>query len=306
MVAKAELSSLARRRGSLFVAGDPRIPVWAKIANDKKWSDPNHHDHMSNKIRLVWSNPAHRARVSEKLRGHATSAETRKKIAEKKKARFASLDARFQRSKEQGGIMQVALPLFLRGARVEDVMNLCDAPREQVENCLRKLRKSGLIKRPTAEETKLLMRKSMLGVRKKVSERSRNPEQALSIGFAKKLIQNGFISNNILYWNRLNDLFSKGKKALPDEFSDRLRLEVAYFAAVRAKKGDMRAFSNYRRIGKQIYDNWFEHSLTEEEKFIINSIVKGPRITEIDAQYRTLCTQFPIGVRIEIIKPQKT
>lgn len=92
------------------------------------------------------------------------------------------------------------------------------------------------------------------------------------LDFVKKLYEAGFVTVDLTNWQELHKLYNQHGRELPQSFADRIRLEV-FCIGVRAllEKGREKGgviLAEYARLGREVDEEWFKNSLSQEQKFI--------------------------------------
>lgn len=268
---------------------------------------------VSDLMRFNWANPRWREERIDALRNHPVSDETKKKIREAITGRRHTDESKRKMSLERGGRAIRGYPLFLRGASVEDVVQIAGIDRKKVKYLRDDLRKRGKLKRPTKEEQRLARRKSHLGKKRTSHGREYTPEQVKSIAFAKKLLKAGLITEDLTYWIKLNEIAQKQGKVLPKDFSESLRMEAYLAAKMKASENNLSLLRLLYRLGEQVDYDWFQ-GLRHEAFFRrdkINNHVgqNGHKMSTFDAEkYSSLTQKFveSIGSADLSLKSKKT
>lgn len=97
-----------------------------------------------------------------------------------------------------------------------------------------------------------------------------------NIDFARELLRQGLISEDLTYWRSLVLHYRNNKRNFPASFFDMLRLEVFYKGIQEAKRGDLTLINLYRNTGYMIGSAGFDTSLADEEDFVAGLIDEKP------------------------------
>lgn len=224
-------------------------------------------------MRNRWKqDPVYRKKMLENLRGRPVSEETRKKMREANKGRPRTEEYKRRMSLERGGVKVRAYPLLLRGGSVREVALITELSTTQVENLRDVLRKRGQLLRPTKEQEREAKRRAHLGKPRNKHGKEYTDNQQNSFLFARRLQEEGFFTEDLSSWDALNFLYKEAGRKLPDNFADRLILEVFYRARLSAEKGDFNILDAYIRIENQIGSAWFDEGFTSERLFIRDAL----------------------------------
>ncbi len=161
------------------------------------------------------------------------------------------------------------LPLFLRGGKVEDIANLTGYHSALIRKAIERLDKKGLLS--LKEEC---IETNFQGVQK---DSATEDDEDYCLVMARRLISQGFLSDNLSSWEELHRLYRSYQRSLPS-FVERIILEVFLMARKQAKNmNDRRLLESYISIGEEVDKEWFENSsLNEEQFFITNHLVLIP------------------------------
>lgn len=212
-------------------------------------------ERVSARMKAQWNDPEYRRQRSE-----IVSANNRK--------RTISEETRAKISETKGGVRNRCLPLLLRGASVDDVLQLTSFKRNQIESLIDSSREKGILRRPTEEETRRAARKAHLGRPKGNKERNYSEEQKYAILLARHFCEEGHITKDLTYWDQLHEIYRRGRRELPESFVDQLRLEVFLAARTDIEKGDMTLIIAYGNLGNNVDTKWFGSSLVLDEEFV--------------------------------------
>lgn len=106
-----------------------------------------------------------------------------------------------------------------------------------------------------------------------------NTDQQKSILFAKKLLEERIIGEDITYYNELQKLYRTNKRELPKDLVERLRLEAFLRARIGVKGEDYGLLDRFFAIGKSIDPEWFSKSnnntYKDDQSFIRDRLNKG-------------------------------
>lgn len=199
----------------------------------------------------------HRENISRSKRGNPSS--------------LKSFEERERVSTTKGGIMGEVYSLHQRAWDSEDIIQL-GYERRKVTNAFARMRKSGLIRRPSEEDKMRIMQKS--------HKKSYDPGDRMSSEFARKIIDSKMYPQNLECFEELKDLYLNSLRTLPPTPSELLRLEVFLKAVQAAKTGNRTLLAEYNRIGRETDPKWFELSLADEEDFIIDTCEREPRLAD--------------------------
>lgn len=89
-----------------------------------------------------------------------------------------------------------------------------------------------------------------------------------SLIFARKLLEEGFITSDLSYWANVNELYKNSDRTMPDNFSQKLRLEILLRGLFELKAGNPKILIKYYKLGREIDDQWFKEIFAEEEGFV--------------------------------------
>lgn len=103
-----------------------------------------------------------------------------------------------------------------------------------------------------------------------------------SIDFAKGLLSQGLISEDLTDWKFLISSYRKSGRKFPASFFDMLRLEVYCRGIREALEGDMKSLNLYTDTGYVIYRLDFDKSLADEEDFVASLMCKTPEVANVD------------------------
>lgn len=165
---------------------------------------------VSKRMKVKWDDPKYRSQMSQI-------------IGDNNRKRTFSEEMRVRASEKRGGVRNRCFPLLLRGASIDDVSQLTSFKRNQVESLLSDLRKKGILRRPTKEETRKAARKAHLGRPKGSKERNYSEEQKHAILLARRFCEEGYITKDLSYWNQLHEIYRRSKRELPESFADQAK-----------------------------------------------------------------------------------
>lgn len=243
-----------------------------RLENRKGGMSRIKHPLMSDSMRARWKDKVYReARLAE-LRGRPVSEETRKKIRKAQEGRRRTEEYKRRMSLERGGVRVRAYPLLLRGGAVAEVALITGLSATQVGSLRDALRKRGQLPRPTKEQESEAKRRAHLGKPRNQHGKEYTNNQQNSFLFARRLQEEGFFTEDLSSWDALNVLYKEAGRKLPDNFADRLILEVFHKARLSAEKGDFNILDAYIRIENQVGSAWFDGGFTSERLFIRDAL----------------------------------
>lgn len=168
-------------------------------------------------------------------------------------------------NKERAKIQPTVYPFALRDFPLDEITSITGFSVKQVERAIAGFRdkgeENGGLRRPLREETIARKIHTVTGV-KRGAPRQYTSDQLKTFALVKKLQETGLITNDLLNWNELTDLYSEHERPMPKDFASRLALEV--FFTMR-KAGTPARYTN---IGHQVDRVWFKTAFQEEEDFI--------------------------------------
>lgn len=100
------------------------------------------------------------------------------------------------------------------------------------------------------------------------SSQDKDRKSKESIDFARELLREGLISEDLTAWRSLVLHYRNNKRNFPASFFDMLRLEVFYKGIQEARRGDLTSINLYRNMGFKIDSAGFDASLADEEDFV--------------------------------------
>lgn len=224
-----------------------------------------------------WNNPTWVAHAMEALRGHKTSEEARRKIGDKNRQKYSTLEARREISLKKGGSFIKAYPLLIRGASVQDVINIAGMHRAQVEGVINRMKLNGEIKKPTKEEESQAKHRARLN-----NDRIRQDSDFAKLtkessAFAKDLFGNGFIHDDLNSWRLLNHIYKEDNRYFPADlgFGGKIILEAFLNARRLTYSGDRSLLESYHALGELIGGESFD-KLTPEHLYITKTLKDRP------------------------------
>ncbi len=176
---------------------------------------------------------------------------------------------------ESAKVKRAGLPLLLRGARVEEVIGVTGWTQRQTESLVGGLRRQGILLRPTKDEERFRKKRAHLGKPKSSHGREYTAEQKKAFVLAKKFLDAGFIGKDTFFWQSLHEMYARQERKLPEDFADKLRLEVFLVARTQVEDGNKKLLNNYIRLGSEVDYDWFGSSLIEEQRFITDTVRKN-------------------------------
>ena len=101
----------------------------------------------------------------------------------------------------------------------------------------------------------------------------KSPHEINSLSFARMAFMEGLIDSEGSAWHQLKELYRSEGRELPQNFYDRLRLEV-FLKARLALSGEygQSVLATYFELGRKIDDIWFGRSLQDHEDFTAENI----------------------------------
>lgn len=118
------------------------------------------------------------------------------------------------------------------------------------------------------------------GQPKRLADRQVSDDQKKSILLAKALYETGLITEDTSYWDRLHGFYSQYQRSLPEDFYQKLALEVFLSARIKLQEGNPDLFTTYRDISKDLLPT----SLIPELKFI-SSLTNNTNAVEESGDY---------------------
>jgi hypothetical protein len=194
--------------------------------------------------------------------------------SEEAKQKISKANAGKRKPKEsveaQSKVWRVVKPLFMRDALVGEVVEITGFTREQVRNAFysrtnrpdwNKLDEERYYSPEKQQERR---RRSHEGIPRKAQDRPQPTNDELHTRqFARDLLVNGFITDNLWYWDRLGMLYQHARRSLPTKFAQRIKVEAFFTASLHLASGRSDVFDEYSRIAQES-----EISKGEEETFI--------------------------------------
>lgn len=169
-------------------------------------------------------------------------------------------------------VWNIARSLVLRGAIPAEIGDLTELSVRQAQNATNRPRL--LFADEDYENRKAERRRRADRARARRRERLISESEQNSIAFARMLIEEGIIADDLSSWIQLKELYQESRIELPYSFSDRLRLE-AFFKARRVleTEGRQDLLQRYMETGELIEVDWFNQHLADEEDFIARTLV---------------------------------
>lgn len=128
---------------------------------------------------------------------------------------------------ERATINVKVLPLAGRGATTEEIHQILGFEKYQVNNALAKARARHVFPRPSREQTRRARRQAYI---EKFPQ-----EEKCRFALAKRMIDEKLIGDDISSWKDLNLLYEKNKRKLPENFVDKIILEL-YVSIIKGLK----------------------------------------------------------------------
>lgn len=227
-----------------------------------------------------YDNVSAQAREAEILRRSRISNTQLTRSAEERAAISARISSAIKgqpKSKEQvekqSPIWTAIRPLVLRDGLTSEIMDITGFTKWQVNNAKYSKKHPEWRQVPgysaPGKETER-RRRSHQGKPNKLENRQPiSEDQKKNNNFAKKILDAGLITDDLLYWNALNSLYLRLERNLPEEFSDKLRLELFLKGQVhRFTRQDVSLIRTYRDMGQRIDSSWFPISLAIDERLV--------------------------------------
>lgn len=164
-------------------------------------------------------------------------------------------------------------PLRERLALSSEIAEITGFTKKQVKNAISR---NG--SRPELNRIPELTFEQVVELKRKAgkSKKPRNPkdrpfltqDDKNSLIFARKLLEEGLITSDLSYWTNVNELYKNSGRTLPDNFSQKLRLEILLRGLIELKKGSPEILIKYYKLGRAIDGQWFKEDFLEEEGFV--------------------------------------
>jgi len=187
--------------------------------------------------------------------------------------------------RDMSTVWDVVRPLFLRDALPGEIAQISSFTHKQVRNAIYRRRPDWhsipreLFSKEREKERRKMAAKP--GQRKRLVDRApSSEEQVKNIEFARILLNDGFITDDLSSWNNLNIFFANHSRDLGDDFFYKLILEAFLKARQKADSGDRDLIEKYIVLGKKMDPEWFKSErLTTDRHFILDNI-KAERIPQ--------------------------
>lgn len=190
-----------------------------------------------------------------------------------------------RKSIEQSTIWNKVRPLFMRGAIASEIAQITGLDRKQVNNSIHRKFKSTRSHRLideeffTSQKTNERMSRGRKGKPKYLVDRlPPTQEEINSVGFVRRAQEEGFFTDDLTYWNQLNDLYENSGRELPSNFYDRLRLEAFLKALKQEIRANVLLIQQFLEIGDGINRTWFCNKSSPaviEQRFIRSNLTPG-------------------------------
>jgi hypothetical protein len=252
-----------------------------KKGRQVRWEDPMQHTAQSDAMKQKWADTEWaRQQVAAMKRDDVRI--TRK---EKIDSHYKNIEARFAKSRENGGVLPIVYPFLVRGISPAETAAITAVAVDRIQDSLRHLRKVGLVEKPTQEQARKAQQ-----LAQRNNERKKRGEPIIEIEFAKKLFEAGFISRDLFYWKKLHEAHTQNGRELPGSFSEQLRYEV-YYRAIATIDGQGRdIWQQYVVLGKEVDPDGFSFkTFNEEESFIRSAVNKEKAGDFFDRNYGLIC-----------------
>lgn len=174
---------------------------------------------------------------------------------------------------KQSKVWSKVRPLRERLALSSEIAVIAGFTRKQVKRAI-----DGNSRRPEWNRVPVLTPEQIQILRKRSgkTKKPRNPkdrpsptqDDKNSLVFAQKLLDEGLITSDLSYWTNVNELYKNTGRTLPDNFSQKLRLEILLRGLSELKKGSSETLIKYDKLGREIDDQWFKKTFAEEEGFV--------------------------------------
>ncbi|MEK7558764.1 MAG: hypothetical protein AAB521_00490 [Patescibacteria group bacterium] len=160
--------------------------------------------------------------------------------------------------------------LFQRGANTHEIVDLTGYSFDLVNRIIREI--DEVFKEPVGVKTLAFPE----------ANGNHAEEYRKSIRIVQKLVEEGFITDDLENWNAMVGIYEKQKRGLPKRFPDRLRLEVFLKSLRLAKTGDHSLLTKYmvaETLGPNlISDRFFEN----EQNFVGENSADNPEGLDVD------------------------
>lgn len=165
-------------------------------------------------------------------------------------------------------VWRIVRPLYARGALAGEIAELTDLTHKQVKNSIKKGKRPEWNRREPFSINGQNNRIKRALQFKKTRSKALPENEIKNIKFARELLANGLVTDDLSYWERMVSVYKGQGRSLPSEFSERLRLEFFLQAVSKARSGDNTLLMLYITFGERIDVLWFDNSLAKEEDFI--------------------------------------
>lgn len=235
------------------------------------WDRPGMRDKitsgMSKRAEAVWKRPGYRAKRTSQLPLLWQDPDFREKVNQARSAK----EYRDRMSEAKGGIRTKLIPFVLRGGLTGEISGITGVERPKVSQFWYVLKRTKQLSE-SAIEAHEAQEKAARYARRELTE-DQKKGQKKGIEFAKKLVEAGFITDDVTAYERLKTLYRENRREMPSSLADRIRLEVFYDARDRANNGDSALIKQLMEMGKSIDKQW----IGEEEQFIERALGLEPK-----------------------------
>ncbi|OGH23620.1 MAG: hypothetical protein A2958_02500 [Candidatus Levybacteria bacterium RIFCSPLOWO2_01_FULL_38_13] len=172
-------------------------------------------------------------------------------------------------------------PLYLRGAINQEISEITGIDRKKVKWAIEKSERvwfrvqKDMYELPSASEKR---RKADLLRKKRRENGGLGEDERKSLEFARKLVSQGMVTDDLLYWKRMVFIYKGQGRTLPNEFSDRLILEVFLAARVMVDNGDRSMIERYVEMGRSLDRDWFTSQKMVDDRHFIMRELSGSRL----------------------------
>lgn len=173
----------------------------------------------------------------------------------------------------QSTVWSKVKPLHERMALSSEIAEITGFTREQVNGTIKRNRF-----RPEWSRSSVLTPEQIVILQERSgrARRPRNPkdrplptqDDKNSLVFAQKLLEEGLVTSDLSFWVSVNELYKDSGRKLPDNFSQKLRLEILLRGLREGKKGSSETLIKYDKLGREINAQWFEKNFLQEEGFV--------------------------------------
>lgn len=265
--------------------GEIGAQVLSELWADPVWSDNQKQrlrKHGSLMMRRLWSNQAwadKKRKVGEQLFTEKWKDPDWRRwkvevLSRNGTGKKHTNEARNAESMKKGGIRVGVLRYALRGGTNEEIAQITSFSYEQVERFTKNGRKNGDLPIPTSEERFQIRSRANKLQRLKAKHGGEFPlEIQRSFVFARSLHKAGVISEDLTTWDKLMSFYSENGKELPENFAEKVRLEVFYEAVEGVLVGNEGLMALYTSLLKKVDPKASRKGLTEDEQFVFETMM---------------------------------